>query len=154
MAGKANSETHALHDSASDWRIQPVVSVARLQPSAQPVLYMAHMDVVPADTTDPEFWAHPRFREILRTGLSGGRGTLDDKASLMGLMEAAEVNPGFSKPEQTIYFAFGHDEELGAVREPENCFLSSGTGITLASVLDEGFFVLDGMIPGITAPQP
>lgn len=123
-------------------------------PALKPVLYMAHMDVVPADTTDPEFWAHPPFSGDIADGFVWGRGTLDDKASLMGLMEAAEtlISQGF-QPEQTLYFAFGHDEELGGSEGNQKIvsYLQE-QGITLASVLDEGFFVLDGMIPGITAP--
>jgi hypothetical protein len=41
-----------------------------------------------------------------------GRGSMDDKNGVLGILEAAEwlIASGF-KPKHTIYFAFGHDEE-------------------------------------------
>ena len=50
-------------------------------------------------------------------GLSGGRGALDDKVSLMGIMEAVEalLAQGFT-PRRTVYLAFGHDEEVRGIR--------------------------------------
>ena len=47
-------------------------------------------------------------------GFIWGRGALDDKASLMGILESVEalIEEGFI-PKRTIYLAFGQDEEVG-----------------------------------------
>jgi acetylornithine deacetylase/succinyl-diaminopimelate desuccinylase-like protein len=50
-------------------------------------------------------------------GKTYGRGTLDDKQGVIGLLEAAEqlLAENF-QPGRTIVFAFGHDEEIGGGR--------------------------------------
>lgn len=123
-------------------------------PSLKPVLYMAHIDVVPADTSKPEYWQHAPFSGAIVDGYIWGRGALDNKSSLMGLLEAAEqlIGQGF-QPRRSIYFAFGHDEELGGKEGNQRIAAHlQQQGVQLSSVLDEGFFVLDGMIPGLPAP--
>jgi carboxypeptidase PM20D1 len=78
-----------------------------------PVLFTAHMDVVPVEPGTEQDWQHPAFDGVVADGRIYGRGTLDDKVGVMGLLEAAEqlLAAGFS-PGRTIYFAFGHDEEI------------------------------------------
>lgn len=49
-------------------------------PSLQPYLLMAHFDVVPAPE---EGWEVPPFSGLEREGAIYGRGTLDDKNSVM-----------------------------------------------------------------------
>ena len=43
-----------------------------------------------------------------------GRGALDDKSGVIAILEAISylLKNNFS-PERTIYFSFGHDEEIG-----------------------------------------
>ncbi len=78
-----------------------------------PVMLMAHQDVVSADPTE---WTHPPFEGKIVDGFIWGRGTLDIKNQLIGIMEAAEtlLQQGF-RPERTIIFGLGHDEETGGV---------------------------------------
>jgi carboxypeptidase PM20D1 len=78
-----------------------------------PVLFTAHMDVVPVEPGTEQDWQHPAFDGVVADGRIYGRGTLDDKVGVMGLLEAAEqlLAAGFS-PARTVYFAFGHDEEI------------------------------------------
>jgi carboxypeptidase PM20D1 len=78
-----------------------------------PILFTAHMDVVPIEPGTDADWPHPPFSGIIADGKIFGRGTLDDKEGLMGWMEAAEslLRSGF-EPERTVVFAFGHDEEI------------------------------------------
>ena len=45
-----------------------------------PILFMAHMDVVPAD--DIENWSEQPFSGIVKDNYVWGRGTIDDKSSL------------------------------------------------------------------------
>ena len=83
-------------------------------PSLPPVLFTAHMDVVPIEPGTEQDWQHPPFAGVVADGRIYGRGTLDDKMGLMGHLEAAEqlLAQGFS-PARTLVFAFGHDEEIG-----------------------------------------
>ncbi len=82
-------------------------------PKLEPIQLMAHQDVVSADPTE---WTHPPFEGKLVDGFVWGRGSLDIKNQLIGILEAAEelLRQGY-KPERTIHFAFGHDEETGGV---------------------------------------
>ena len=79
-----------------------------------PILFTAHMDVVPIEPGTEGDWEHPPFEGVVEDGKIYGRGSLDDKVGMIGLLEAAEelLAEGFS-PRRTIVFAFGHDEEIG-----------------------------------------
>lgn len=81
--------------------------------SLPPVLFTAHMDVVPVEPGTEQDWQHPAFAGVVADGRIYGRGTLDDKVGVMGLLEAAEqlLAAGFT-PDRTLVFAFGHDEEI------------------------------------------
>jgi carboxypeptidase PM20D1 len=84
------------------------------EPSLPGVLLLAHMDVVPVDGNSEPGWTHPPFSGDVADGFVWGRGALDMKGSLIGLLEAVEylLGKGFN-PRRTIYLAFGHDEETG-----------------------------------------
>jgi carboxypeptidase PM20D1 len=117
----------------------------------KPVLLLAHMDVVPAAE---ENWRHPPFSGTVADGFVWGRGAMDDKSSLMAILEAVEhlLREGFA-PARTIYLAFGHDEESGG--ENGAAQISDRLrrrGVELEFVLDEGLNVLEGIIPGIASP--
>ena len=79
----------------------------------KPILFTAHTDVVPVEPGTEDDWAHPAFAGVVADGRIYGRGTLDDKLGVMGLLEAAEqlLAEGFV-PRRGIVFAFGHDEEI------------------------------------------
>ena len=71
------------------------------QPDLAPLLLIAHLDVVPAaDSTD---WTMPPFSGTISNDTLWGRGALDDKVSVWGIMEAAEklLAAGF-QPQRTI----------------------------------------------------
>ena len=60
-------------------------------PSLAPIILMAHQDVVPvSDDTRGEWKADPFGGEI-KDGAVWGRGSIDDKGSLISLMEAGEA---------------------------------------------------------------
>ncbi len=65
---------------------------------------MGHQDVVPVIVGTEAEWAHPPFAGRIADGIVWGRGTLDDKSSMTGLLEAAELllRDGF-EPERTVY---------------------------------------------------
>jgi carboxypeptidase PM20D1 len=76
----------------------------------KPILLMAHMDVVPVDPATESSWRHPPFSGQMAEGYIWGRGTMDDKGSVLAILESAEnlLASGF-EPQRTIYLAFGHD---------------------------------------------
>lgn len=117
----------------------------------RPALLMAHQDVVPVDGAD---WQHPPFGGEIADGAVWGRGAIDDKGSLYAILEAVELllADGFV-PERDLYLFFGHDEETGGARGagPAAELLAS-RGVELCWVLDEGGFVVEGMLPGAEAP--
>lgn len=120
----------------------------------RPVLLMAHQDVVPvAPETEPD-WTHPPFAGEIADGHVWGRGALDDKSSLMGILEAVEalLAAGF-RPRRTLYLAFGQDEEIGGTQGAAKIAqLLRSRQARLEYILDEGGFVAEGLIPGLSAP--
>src|SRR3989475_9215611 len=122
--------------------------------SAKPVLLMAHQDVVPIEPGTEGRWAHPPFGGVIADGFVWGRGALDDKASLVFLMEAVEslLAEGF-RPRQTVYLASGFDEEVGGLQGAARiAVLLARRGDRLEYVLDEGRFVRLGLFPGVQQP--
>lgn len=123
-------------------------------PSLPPALLMAHLDVVPIETATETQWSHPPFDGVIADGFVWGRGAMDDKASVLGILEATEMllSSGF-QPRRTLYLAFGHDEEIGgkagAVKIAE---VLAQRGVRLFYVLDEGMFIADGVVPGVSSP--
>ena len=115
-----------------------------------PAVLMAHMDVVPAEGGA---WKYPPFSGTVADGYIWGRGTLDDKSCVISLIESVEhlLAAGF-QPRQTIYFAFGHDEETGGQGAMTIAKLLETRGVRPSMVLDEGGAILDEMIPGVVVP--
>ncbi|MCP4817798.1 MAG: M20/M25/M40 family metallo-hydrolase, partial [Shimia sp.] len=121
---------------------------------AQPVLMTGHYDVVPAPEAERDRWEHAPFAGMADAEFVWGRGTIDDKIGVIGLLEAAEmlIAEGF-QPEKTIYFIFGHDEEIGGQNGAGAAVeLLGSRGIQMEWSLDEGSMVLDGVLPGLPAP--
>ena len=121
------------------------------RPDLEPVMLMAHQDVVSADPTD---WTHPPFEGVIADGFIWGRGTLDIKNQLIGIMEAAEtlLQNGY-RPERTILFGLGHDEETGGVN---GCKVMGQMlkerGVHLAGIVDEGGGIVAGLAAGVRGP--
>jgi carboxypeptidase PM20D1 len=117
----------------------------------KPVLILAHYDVVPAET---EKWTADPFGAELRDGYVYGRGTLDMKGILTGIMEAAErLCAGGFKPRRDVWFAFGGDEErTGSQGAKLTAAWFAGQGLSFSWILDEGTPIADNMIRGVTSP--
>lgn len=119
--------------------------------SKKPIILMSHQDVVPVDQPTLSDWeAGPFEGKITETHIIG-RGTLDDKCSLIALMESVEklLSESFT-PSRTIYLAFGHDEEVGGPKGAAKIAAHlKEKGIHAAMTLDEGGFLSENMIPGI-----
>ena len=120
----------------------------------KPILLMAHIDVVPAESGANNGWTHPPFEGRIADGYVWGRGTMDDKNSVMGILEAVEtlLQEGF-QPRRTVYLAFGHDEEIsGNQGAGKIAALLHSRGVELEYVLDEGLSVTEGIVPFVTKP--
>ena len=122
--------------------------------SLKPILLMGHIDVVPVEPGTEGQWSYPPFEGRIADGYVWGRGAMDDKAAVVGLLEAVEqlLREGY-QPKRTVYLAFGHDEEIGgpngatAIAE-----LLHTRGVELEYVLDEGGVITDGIVKGISRP--
>ncbi len=122
--------------------------------AAEPILLMSHLDVVPVERATEEAWTHPPFSGNIAGGFVWGRGALDVKDGVIGIMEAVErlIGAGF-RPGRTVYIAFGHDEEvLGNEGAAEISRVLVRRGIKLALTLDEGGFIRDSIMPGVVKP--
>jgi carboxypeptidase PM20D1 len=124
-------------------------------PDLEPVVLMGHQDVVPVIPGTEGDWSHPPFSGEVAEGAVWGRGSMDDKVSVVAILEAVEalLRQGY-QPRRTIYLAFGHDEEVGGVRGASNIarLLAERGAEPYAFVLDEGGAIVRGMIPGIESP--
>lgn len=110
-----------------------------------PIVLLAHQDVVPVPDDTRQNWNVDPFAGLVRDDAVWGRGAIDDKGSLIALLEAAEFLARQGRqPVRTIIFAFGHDEELGgdggAVLMAR---LLAERGVRAWFVLDEGMAALD-----------
>ncbi len=118
----------------------------------KPTLLLAHQDVVPV--VDAQSWDYPPFSGAIEEGYVWGRGSMDDKVSVMAILEAVEamLTEG-DKPACDVWLAFGHDEETGGVGGAAKMaawLLSQGLQFEL--VLDEGGMILPGEALGISEP--
>lgn len=121
-------------------------------PALAPVVLMGHLDVVPVIPGTEGDWTHPPFSGLLADGFVWGRGAVDDKSSVLGILEAVELLLGEGHaPTRTFYLAFGHDEEVGG---PRGAAALADTiarrSPELAMVVDEGGAVVEDILPGTT----
>ncbi|HAI76856.1 MAG TPA: hypothetical protein DCM08_11465 [Microscillaceae bacterium] len=142
LTAKLTKETFAKYSLLYTWKGKNT--------ALKPVLLLAHQDVVPVDGTSEKDWEFDAFSGTVANGYVLGRGALDDKTSLIGIMEAVEmlVKNGF-QPERTIYLAFGHDEEVGGLGAQTIVEALQARKIELEMVVDEGGLISKGSIPGI-----
>uniref|UniRef100_A0A7N8X4W5 Peptidase M20 domain containing 1, tandem duplicate 1 n=1 Tax=Mastacembelus armatus TaxID=205130 RepID=A0A7N8X4W5_9TELE len=122
------------------------------QPDLLPYLLLAHTDVVPASESDG--WDAPPFSAKEIDGFIYGRGTIDDKSSVMGILQALEylLLKGYA-PRRGFYISLGHDEEvMGYMGAVNIASVLKQRGVQLLFVLDEGFAVFDGLISGLEGP--
>ncbi len=122
-------------------------------PDLEPIALLGHQDVVPVSEGTEGDWEHEPFSGDIADGFLWGRGSIDMKNHLMGVMESVEtlIEDGF-EPVRTVYILLGHNEEVvaspdsGAKKMSE---LLESRGVRLDSVLDEGGAILPINVPGV-----
>lgn len=117
-----------------------------------PIVLMAHQDVVPVTPGTEGDWTHPPFDGVVAGGAVWGRGSIDDKGSLVTIFEAAEAlaASGF-KPRRTVIIVAGHDEERGGTGAQAAAALIKSRHGKAEWALDEGLAVVDNF-PMVGAP--
>ena len=120
-------------------------------PSLKPIILMAHLDVVPVIEENLSDWKHNPFGGEIINDTIWGRGAMDDKVRVVGIMESIELllKNGFI-PKRSIYISFGHDEEIGGLNGAKVIanYLKKEQ-VEAEFVLDEGGSIIQGLIPGL-----
>ncbi|MEZ5103064.1 MAG: M20 family peptidase [Draconibacterium sp.] len=135
-------EVHGNHALLYKWQGQ--------NSNLNPLILLAHQDVVPAVE---ENWEKGPFSGEIDNEFIWGRGTLDDKGSLISILEAVErlLKEGFV-PERTIYLASGDDEEILGKGAMVLAAVLKSRGVEAEMVLDEGMVIASGIVPMISQP--
>ncbi len=118
-----------------------------------PIALLAHQDVVPISEGTEQDWEHEPFSGHNDGEFIWGRGALDMKNHLIGVMDAVEtlLEEGF-QPERDVYLLFGQDEEVVASEDggAKNIMRTlKERGIHLDCVLDEGGAIIPVNVKGI-----
>ncbi|MEA4812349.1 MAG: M20/M25/M40 family metallo-hydrolase [Anaerolineaceae bacterium] len=123
-------------------------------PQLDPVCFMAHQDVVPAEENEANAWKYPPFSGTVAEGYVWGRGAIDCKGVLVGILESVNnlLREGY-QPLRTIYLAFGFDEEnMGVNGAAAISQTLQKRGIKLSFVLDEGGAITTDQIKEVDQP--
>jgi len=133
-----NNYSHLYHWEGTDTGLKPVV-------------LLGHTDVVPVIEANKVYWKEDPFGGLIKQDTIWGRGCIDDKIGVIGIMEAVEqlLKDGF-KPARGLYIALGHDEEIsGTLGAKTIAAYLKDQGVEAEYIMDEGGTIASGMIPGI-----
>ena len=118
---------------------------------ADPIVLMAHIDVVPIDESAP--WQHPPFGAEVHGDAVWGRGTLDDKGSLTAICAAVErLLERDVVPARDVWLSFGACEEVSGPDATDAAEELRSRGVTPWFVLDEGGAIAHDAFPGVRPP--
>jgi carboxypeptidase PM20D1 len=117
---------------------------------SSPIVLLAHQDVVPVEEATRSQWHSDPFGGIIKNNFIYGRGSFDDKLSVIAILETVEIllTEGYEPP-QPILLVFGHDEEAGGRGAGAAARRLQVRQIKPAFVLDEGGIITREKIPGM-----
>ena len=118
--------------------------------SLQPILFMGHQDVVPAND---EGWSVPAYSGAVKNGNIYGRGAMDCKSTMYVQLQAVEelLAEGFT-PACDVYLEYSINEETSGDGAAAAARYLYDKGIRFAFVMDEGGAVIDEAVPGMNKP--
>ena len=118
-----------------------------------PIILMGHYDVVPVEPAALDKWTVGPFSGAITDTVIWGRGSSDDKCSVISILEATEamLRKGFV-PQRTIYLCFGHDEEVLGHGAAEIVKYLEQKKVHAEMVLDEGGEITEAKIPEVKRP--
>jgi carboxypeptidase PM20D1 len=111
-----------------------------------PILFDAHYDVVPVEVGTEHEWSYPAFDGTVADGYLWGRGSIDDKASVIAYLESVEaLLKEKYQPDRTLVFSIAHDEEVGGENGAANIAKQfEDRGINFEYMVAEGGLVIEG----------
>ena len=125
-----------------------LITVTGTDRGLSPALFMSHQDVVPVVKGTEGDWTYPPFSGVVADGFIWGRGTLDIKQMVFGILEAAEYLLSHGKSfRRTVYFAFGEDEETYNTGAQAISDVLKSRGVRLEFLLDEGGGIISSGSP-------
>ncbi len=119
----------------------------------EPMMLIAHQDVVPIPEAEYEHWQYPPFSGVVADGYICGRGALDMKSSLVAILEVVNqlILDSFQL-KRTVYIYLGDDEEVGGPTAKKAAEWMQSQEIHLDYIIDEGGVILEKMMPNIEKP--
>ncbi|KAI0251422.1 carboxypeptidase S [Lactifluus subvellereus] len=125
--------------------------------SLKPLLLAAHQDVVPVNPETIDQWTYPPYSGYYDGEFIWGRGSIDDKSGLIGILSSIEtlLEKDF-EPTRTIVLAFGFDEEASGLQGARNlsiAMLEKYGENSMALLVDEGgiFGEMSGSVIALAA---
>lgn len=121
--------------------------------SLAPFILMGHYDVVPVEQASIANWLVAPFSGKITDTCVWGRGSVDDKAGVISMLEATEalLRKGFV-PQRTIYLCFGHDEEISGKGARAIVDWLDQKKVRAELVLDEGGEITEGKLKDVKRP--
>lgn len=119
-----------------------------------PIALLAHQDVVPISEGTWQDWEHDPFEGFDDGEFIWGRGALDMKNHLIGVLESVEslLAEGFV-PERDVYILLGHNEEVMCATSENGatciCEYLKEKGVHLDAIIDEGGAILPVEVKGV-----
>jgi len=118
----------------------------------KPVAFLAHLDTVAADNGDSWYY-QPFLGYVDNDGFVNGRGALDMKGHAVALFAAVtKLMESCFKPSVDVHIICGLDEEIGGEGVKAVVRRLVDQGVNFRSVIDEGSFIVQGIMPGVEPP--
>lgn len=124
------------------------------RPDLDPIALTAHQDVVPISEGTWDDWEHDPFGGVDDGEFIWGRGAIDMKNHLIGVLESVEtlLTEDFV-PERDVYILLGHNEEVMCATDENGatciCNYLKENGVHLDAVVDEGGAILPVHVKGV-----